>query len=93
MLKLTSIILGAALALCVAATDSAHAACDDPVAPSVDWQGCDKRDEDLENADLSGANLERDQLQRRELGPHGPERRQSDRHEFERRGRTWARRI
>lgn len=34
-----------------------YAACDDPAGPNVDWQGCDKTWLQLQNVDLSNANL------------------------------------
>ena len=36
---------------------NAYAACDDPAAPNVDWQGCDKTWLQLQNVDLSHAKL------------------------------------
>jgi uncharacterized protein YjbI with pentapeptide repeats len=34
------------------------AKCEDPPAPKVDWQQCNKRDADLRDKDLQGANLQ-----------------------------------
>lgn len=42
--------------LCLMASNS-YADCNDPPTPDVDWQGCDKSWAQLQNADLSNANL------------------------------------
>lgn len=53
-------------------TCAAHAKCDDPPGPGVDWQGCNKigaylRDMDLSKANLAGANLRQANLEGADL--------------------------
>lgn len=48
--------------LVLSVSSAAFASCDDPPAPGVDWEGCNKmgsylKDENLSKANLSGANL------------------------------------
>jgi uncharacterized protein YjbI with pentapeptide repeats len=58
MLRYTSIVTIAAVAICFAIGSPAMAACNDREKAGVNWQGCDKSKAKLEAADLSKANLE-----------------------------------
>ncbi len=55
--KRATLLVGAALALSLAAAPEARAACSDPAALEVDWHDCELKDASLEYAVLSGANL------------------------------------
>lgn len=51
-------VRGAAVVAAFIAPQAAHAACNDPPAPKVQWQGCKKPGVTLENLNLQEANLE-----------------------------------